>query len=290
MDDFWTDNIVESRQRFINIAKNPYAAALFFDVVVHGLLKELLCAYDDKIGILGNVKHFYGTVETQGCATLHLHLLIWCEMSETAVKLRDRIEEGDELLIQSVNAYFKKILNHNLHKWAQSTDALNLQGKITTRLLPPLRSVNDDIYRNLVHRHLYASQVHRCCSTCYKYASAINKRCRFRFPKSLVSEEEAGLHNIDTFKVERDNEWINACNTDILVALGCNNDLQQCLFGTDAQDLNYYVTDYITKMNTKSSHIYTMINSALKSLTTSQSFNDSNSFDKRRKLIIRCLN
>ena len=42
-------------------------------------IKHILGINTDHSGIFGRTSAYYGTVEQQGCLTLHLHLLLWIE-------------------------------------------------------------------------------------------------------------------------------------------------------------------------------------------------------------------
>ena len=45
----------------------------------------------DHSGIYGNTSAYYGTVEQQGCLTLHLHMLLWIKGALTPQEIRDQI-------------------------------------------------------------------------------------------------------------------------------------------------------------------------------------------------------
>ena len=58
-----------------------------------------------ETGILGNIEHYYGNIETQGRGSLHLHLLIWLE---------NRLDAKDYLNLIHDETFVKKLLNlHN---------------------------------------------------------------------------------------------------------------------------------------------------------------------------------
>jgi hypothetical protein len=58
------------------IADNPFASAQFFHFMIQAFIKHVLGVDADHPGIYGDTSSYYGTVEQQGCLTLHLHMLL----------------------------------------------------------------------------------------------------------------------------------------------------------------------------------------------------------------------
>lgn len=86
----------EYSQRVRDVSKNPWAAAKYFDTIIQGFFKVLLRhGQSNKRGILGKVKDYYGTVETQGRGSLHLHLLIWVDLGGTFKEFFDKLSDKD---------------------------------------------------------------------------------------------------------------------------------------------------------------------------------------------------
>lgn len=83
MDDFMATLGPDKAKRAKNIADDPYAAAKFFHFMIATILKTLFqievtpAQVKSKMGVFGYVTAYFGTVESQGRRTLHLHLLIW---------------------------------------------------------------------------------------------------------------------------------------------------------------------------------------------------------------------
>jgi hypothetical protein len=79
------------RERAVLAANDPVASALFFRFVAKAFLRYLVMPrrgprkgeatdgilFDERGGVFGPVKSYYGTIESQGRGALHLHLLIW---------------------------------------------------------------------------------------------------------------------------------------------------------------------------------------------------------------------
>ena len=66
-----------SRRRLV--ARNPVACARYFRLTICSILDHLFRPDRDgvRIGILGRVRSYYATIETQGRGTLHAHMLVW---------------------------------------------------------------------------------------------------------------------------------------------------------------------------------------------------------------------
>ena len=78
--------------RMKTVAERPVAGARFFDHTVKLFLKVILGAgYEDKQGLFGKLRSYYGTVEEQARKTLHLHCLIWIENALSPQEVRDKL-------------------------------------------------------------------------------------------------------------------------------------------------------------------------------------------------------
>jgi hypothetical protein len=87
----FTPQILTDKQCYHLNAKNPVAGARFFHFMVQMFIKHVLGVNQDHPGLYGNTSAYYGTVEQQGCLTLHLHLHLWIVGSLTPQEIRDRI-------------------------------------------------------------------------------------------------------------------------------------------------------------------------------------------------------
>jgi hypothetical protein len=89
------DNIIlktlgTSYERAQVIATHPVATAKFFNCLVKSILKSLVLG-----GVLGPANAYFGTVESQGRGSLHLHLLIWLNHKFTPMQLKEQIQQED---------------------------------------------------------------------------------------------------------------------------------------------------------------------------------------------------
>ncbi|THH11046.1 hypothetical protein EW146_g8175 [Bondarzewia mesenterica] len=95
MDAFIATAGPDKDQRARTIANDPYAAAKFFHFIIRTVLKTLMNIEigDDGhvhsgMGVMGEVAAYFGTVESQGRGTLHLHMLLWLEDAPSADELQ----------------------------------------------------------------------------------------------------------------------------------------------------------------------------------------------------------
>ena len=88
---------LKKEERAVLVAKDPVAAAKFFHTLVEVWLRDILGTTGkskrNNVGVLGRVSGYFGTVETQGRGSLHLHMMVWVHGSknidEMVTKLQD---------------------------------------------------------------------------------------------------------------------------------------------------------------------------------------------------------
>lgn len=86
----------DAAERLRTVARNPVACARFFHLVVTLFIKYVLRWDTGTDGLFGPTSGYYGTVESQGRLTLHLHLLLWIEHSLSPQELRDRCSQDSD--------------------------------------------------------------------------------------------------------------------------------------------------------------------------------------------------
>jgi hypothetical protein len=63
-------------------------------------------------GVLGPVKAYFGTVESQGRGSLHLHLLIWLDHDMKPADMKEKIQNAD--FREKLKAYLEDIIKEDL--------------------------------------------------------------------------------------------------------------------------------------------------------------------------------
>ncbi|THH14530.1 hypothetical protein EW146_g5811 [Bondarzewia mesenterica] len=96
MDQFIAASGPDKVRRAENIANDPYAASKFFHFLINTVFESLFRItvsgggrIEAEKGVLGKVAAYFGTVESQGRGSLHLHLLIWLEGAPSSRKMQD---------------------------------------------------------------------------------------------------------------------------------------------------------------------------------------------------------
>jgi Helitron helicase-like domain at N-terminus len=90
------------------VATHPVAAARFFHILIKNILKCLIFN-----GVFGKTKAYFGTVESQGRGSLHLHLLIWLDHDYTPTQLKEKIQDTEfrEQLLKYIEDIVKEDLD-----------------------------------------------------------------------------------------------------------------------------------------------------------------------------------
>ena len=78
----------------------------------HRLVKTVLETMIAGEKVLGPVKDYFGTVESQGRGSLHLHMLIWLDHDYTPAQLREKIK--DEEFRNDLKDYLEDIISEEL--------------------------------------------------------------------------------------------------------------------------------------------------------------------------------
>ena len=271
------EQVPNSWEQSILIAKNPVIAARFFDIYLKAFISTVL-GYDPAQenlngGVLGLVKAHYGCVEAQGRGTLHCHMLVWLEGALNPNEIRDRVlKNGDAEWGQRLLRFLDDAITNII----PSDPDPELSIPSSTHHPCSVRGVNldePDISVRLKSRvkDLYhvakACQIHSHTKTCYKHHKAGETlRCRFD-------------HDADNFreKTEFDPETAEICfrclegmvnnfNATMLEAIRCNMDIKFIGSGESAKAILYYVTDYITKTDLKTHVAFSALQLAVKKL------------------------
>ena len=92
-------------------AKDPVAAAQYYNIVLNAFCDHLLAYNQENGGLFGHVSAYYGITEEQLSGTLHNHLLVWLHNNISPSELREQIqnEEFKERLIK----YLEKIIKQS---------------------------------------------------------------------------------------------------------------------------------------------------------------------------------
>ncbi|CAF1023771.1 unnamed protein product, partial [Rotaria magnacalcarata] len=163
LDKILPETLGTSYERAKTIATHSVATAKSFNCLIKSILKSLVLG-----GVLGHTKAYFGTVQSQGRGSLHLHLLIWLNHDFTPTQLKQQIENED--FRQKLLKYLEDIVKEDLDQFRE--EAERVEKEVIPACLPTPNPTHDDfqrIFRNDVVRIVETSNIHRHSATCYKY-------------------------------------------------------------------------------------------------------------------------
>ncbi|KAG1851160.1 hypothetical protein F4604DRAFT_1512129, partial [Suillus subluteus] len=246
--------------------KSFFSAILGYDKT-NGIVTE---------GILGNVKAYYGCVESQGRGMLHCHMMIWLEGGHDPNEIKQHIvEANDSGFHDCLLAFLDNTISNKIppDPDVEITVPLMAHHPCSVRGVPP--NLDDSDLGNRLacqkdlHHLVKACQVHKHNLTCFKYwkGPPHPQECRFDLDeshhcaKSYLDKEtgEICLHCLDGM--------VNNFNTSMLEAVRCNMDIKFIGSGASAKAILYYITNYITKSQLKVHVAYAALNLAQQKLS-----------------------
>ncbi|KAJ7699720.1 hypothetical protein B0H16DRAFT_1349051, partial [Mycena metata] len=259
-----------STERKIYIARNPAAAAIFFDEVISAFVKIIL-RYDPEShsaagnGLFGRCSAYYGMVEAQGRGTLHCHMLVWIQGNPTPQALRDHMKSSPEFK-DKMFSWLESIIKCQLPSdteivveadgelKAPDLDAGRPDPRITKE--PKVAGMSETdfqtVFRETVEDLVILFNWHDHRETCWKHLKNGETRndasCRMRIDGSVNPFTQLDLET-ESILLKRLHPRINNYNELIMFLLRCNMDIKYIGSGEAAKALVYYVTDYITKSN-----------------------------------------
>ncbi|CAF4499574.1 unnamed protein product [Rotaria sp. Silwood2] len=122
------------------IASHPVATAKFFHLLISNILNTMIIG-----GVLGSVKAYFGTVESQGRGSLHLHLLIWLDHDMKPADMKEKIQDVN--FREKLKAYLEDIIKEDLDDFKEK-HAFEYSN-VPTSFNTPTRLSQDNIYAAL---------------------------------------------------------------------------------------------------------------------------------------------
>ena len=112
LDKIQSEQLMDAYKRAEIVASHPVATAKFFHVLITNILDTMIMG-----GVLGPVKAYFGTVESQGRGSLHLHLLIWLAHDMKPADLKEKIQDVN--FREKLKAYLEDIIKEDLDKFKE---------------------------------------------------------------------------------------------------------------------------------------------------------------------------
>ncbi len=281
-------------QRATNVAEDPFSSAKYFHFIIKcileilfGITKKSSGRIDRKEGIFGKVQSYIGTVEAQGRGTLHLHMLLWLKDAPSAMEMKTALKSME--FRKKVVAFIKTSIRASIGEMSQEevTAIPKAAGISYSRPVDPRIATmkeNDESEKKLVR----ALQYHQCslaaCLQVVKGQLRCKRHAPFkRAPQDWVSEDgDWGPKRLCGF--------LNSWNPTIMRTIRTNHDTKLIIGGKgQTATLTYYITNYATKKQQRSSNASALLAKRLAFVQQDQRRQtDLNKLNK--KLIQSCAN
>ena len=112
LDNIQMEQLMNTYKRAEIIASHPVATAKYFHLLITNILNTMISG-----GVLGPIKAYFGTVESQGRGSLHLHLLIWLDHDMKPADLKDNIQDMN--FREKLKAYLEDIIKEDLDEFKE---------------------------------------------------------------------------------------------------------------------------------------------------------------------------
>jgi hypothetical protein len=197
------------------------------------------------------VSAYFGTVESQGRGTLHLHLLIWLYNTPNADELMDLLKS--EPFRARIVAYIRANLRAYVPglESAQSIKEIPRDSEIaySRPINPDSRNYWEEV-NDFERRLARAEQVHTCkvrrCLTLDKYG---DPKCKRKAPFKCATEDF--VTETGEWGSKRLYPYMNGWIPGLLVNGRCNNDGKLLTNGEETKNITFYVTSYAAKKQGK---------------------------------------
>ena len=246
-------------QRATNVTEDPFSSAKYFHFIIKcvleilfGITKTSNGRIHREEGIFGNAQSYIGTVEAQGRGTLHLHLLLWLKDAPTAEEMKIALK--NDLFREKILTFIKSSIRASIGDLSHEQVAAipKTPGVSYSRPVDPRMATESEVEeseRNLVR----VLQYHQCSlAACLQVIKGriICKR-RAPFPKAV----QDWINEAGEWGPKRLCGFLNSWNPTIIRTIRSNHDIK-LIMGRDGQTatLTYYITNYATKKQQKSSN------------------------------------
>lgn len=291
--------LVSGTKRAMRLARDPVGAADFFEFSIHCILQHLFGwnfktgSSSKRGGILGFLHAFYASTECTERGGLHAHFLLWLLGALNPSELHARLR-ADPGFDKKVFTFFEAIIKHHAPNIDIAVDR-NFEPRVQRPPRAPVvlsdRSADavdewTSEFQSEVKKCAEALQRHTCKAVCHKYGNT--DKCRFQFPHDLVplSYFDSDTNSIYLLCLD---STLNYFNPHILVYCRHNHDLKCILSGKAAKAAMFYITDYITKMDSKTYETLSLLSKAVLQTSDMDNSKDKSPIENARTLLHKCL-
>ncbi|TFY67448.1 hypothetical protein EVJ58_g1608 [Rhodofomes roseus] len=296
MDAFLRTAGPDKGRRARNIASDGFAAAQFFHFTI-GLVLETLFGLkvkpggrlESKVGVLGHLAAYFGTVECQGRGTLHLHLLLWLKGSPSPTEMREWLR--DAAFRERVKAYISANFRASIPGASSSAEVLALPKDAEIAYGRPIHPEQEEYWHDVEALEAVVArtkQLHVCGPGCLVIDRVSRQpRCKRRAPWPLSDEDVVSSDG--HWSAKRTFGFLNTWVPAITHNLRCNNDGKLLTNSKETNNITFYITNYTAKKQGK-----TYNSSALWAKGLLYHFEDTSYVDelreRQRLLIFRAVN
>lgn len=203
------------------------------------------------MGALGEVAGYFGTVETQGRGTLHLHMLLWLKNTPSPDELKAML--SSDAFRAKVAAYIHANMRAYLPglESAESIDAIPREKDLAYSRPPKPGTANYDAEVTAFELRLARTeQVHVCkVRRCFFPNKRGQLVCKRKCPFECAVEDF--ITETGKWGPKRLYGLVNGWCPAVLVNARCNNDCKFLSNGADTKNITYYVTSYAAKKQGK---------------------------------------
>jgi len=240
-------------KRAQNVAADPYAAAKFFHFMIQTTLETLFGAkvatqrMQCTNGIFGQVTAYFGVVESQAQATLHLHLLLWLLNAPSTMQMEILLKQ------EQFRKRVTEFISANIHAYLPGMESADSIKTIPNEVevaysQPPNPNAQhyDDLITEMERQVVRLKNLHTCAP----------RRCLIPSKQGgLVCRRRAPFERSDDDSINEDGKWgpkrlyefMNAWCPALSINLCCNNDIKLLTNARDTMNITYYITSYQTK-------------------------------------------
>lgn len=288
----------DAKQRAMNVACDPYAAAKYFNHVINLILDKLfgIKAVRGKVktemGLLGRLSAYKGVVEAQGRGTLHLHIFFWLEDSPSGDEMIKLLEESEDFR-NKVKRYIETAIGAHVPGLSTKDEirAVPRESDMAYSRPPnPSSEFYEEEKKDVLKRIVRSQQIHTCTTAaCLRKKRNGEISCKRRAP--FPCSDEAYILPNGEWGPKRSYGYMNNFIPNCIVVTKCNQDAKLVIFGRDTRNTVWYMTIYQTKNQNRSFTFSAFVaRGFLYHLQRAREEYLLGLQDKGRKLLIRCMN
>lgn len=283
-----------------NVAQDPYAASKFFHYLIRVILEKLFgitassTNVTSDVGVFGRVSGYFGTVESQGRGSLHLHMLLYLMGAPSSAHMTELLQT--EEFQKRIVDFLKANLSAELPGIESRDDLKRIPNEVEIAWSrPPNPTSNDDKYfrevEEMERRVARSKQVHTCeYHRCLVPDGKGGFKCKRRAP--FEKSEEYVVHPDGRWSVRRVFLYFNTWVRSLCAHVRCNNDGKLLTNGGDTSNITFYATTYQTKKQGKNYNVSAVM---VKGYEYHLEREDSNGYvdevrDRQRLMLFRVIN